>query len=369
MDEITTRSTSSETMDIDPIVLRETGTTRLVFKPIWVSSSSNPLRGGFRFQKKSSNDTWEDAEAKTMQNIKKDEGYQLNLKPEEILSLLKKLQEIAQILEKHGHTYGERTILLSSENAKGVFLQIASEQNREWIISELRKLESENFENLGDAIGRAKLENIIKSMEDNMQNEDEGFWQSLFENQPWILQQLFAQPVMWLSGETYLGGKSASGRQGRGGVATDSLLRNISNGSFAVVEIKTPGTRLIGSQYRGDYEGETNLTYQIHGDLSGAVVQMENQIVTAREQFQAVLQQSHNDINRLYPHGILIVGNYSSLSIDKQKSFDLFRNALGVNIILTFDEVLMKVKGLKSLYEYTDDEIIDDEIKVEDIPF
>ena len=40
----------------------------------------------------------------------------------------------------------------------------------------------------------------------------------------------------------YLGGKRATGRQGKGGVATDFLFSDDSTKSFAIVEIKTPET-------------------------------------------------------------------------------------------------------------------------------
>ena len=71
---ISTRSTSNETMRVSPIVLRETSTTRLIFEPIWVDVSDNPLRGGFRFQRKGPNNTWENFDSKKL-NIKLENIY------------------------------------------------------------------------------------------------------------------------------------------------------------------------------------------------------------------------------------------------------------------------------------------------------
>ena len=42
----TTTSTFNNAMDVNPIVLRETLATRLIFKPIWVSESENPSSRG-----------------------------------------------------------------------------------------------------------------------------------------------------------------------------------------------------------------------------------------------------------------------------------------------------------------------------------
>lgn len=352
MDEIQTTSTSSATMDISPIVLREKGITRLVFCPSWVSSSGNPLRGGFKFQRKSPKETWEDVEHRPMSSLKKDEGYELNLDGSDMAKLFGRLEEIKEVLSIHGHHYGTRSFKLSRENASGVFLQIGEIENREWVIEQLKALEQENFENLGLAVGRARLESAISEMEDSLLNQDEVFWQRFFENRPWILQQVFAYPVIYLNGETYLGGKNSKGRQGSGGSATDFLLMNGSNGSFAAVEIKTPGCELTGSCYRGE-EGsnEKNEVYRIHGDLTGGVVQMENQMQVAVEYFKTQIGEDYPKLTHLNPVGVLIAGTYASLSETKQRSFDLFRKSLGKNHVFTFDEVLAKLKLLKMVYE------------------
>jgi hypothetical protein len=351
-DKILTFSTSKDTMGMEPIVLRETKTTRLLFEPIWVDVSKNPLRGGFRFQRKSPNDMWQDFESKSLGSLHKDEEYKLNLHPEEIYKLLSKLGEINSALKKHGHAFGDRVILLNKDNAEGIFLQIGQLKNREWVIEQLRALESENFESLGSAIGRARLENVIKKFEENIDNNDEKFWEEFFDKNPWVLQQVFAYPVIYLNGETYLGGKNSKGRQGSGGSATDFLFKNGSNGSFAVVEIKTPSCGLIGTCYRGKEDSDNkNEVYSMHSDLTGRVVQMENQIHIAVEYFKTTIGDDYVDINHLNPAGVLIAGNYSKLSSIEQKSFDLFRKSLGKNQVYTFDEVLAKLKLLKTVYE------------------
>lgn len=347
-----TQSTSSATMDISPVVLRENEITRLVFYPIWVSASGNPLRGGFRFQRKSPKETWEDIEHKPMSSLKKDEGYELNLDGSDMVKLFSRLEEIKKLLSVHGHHYGLQTFKLSEENAGGIFLQIGDIENREWVINQLKTLEGENFENLGSAIGRARLENVIEKFEKNILNSDEKFWQDFFEKYPWVLQQVFAFPVIFLNGETYLGGKNSKGRQGSGGSATDFLFMNGSNGSFAVVDIKTPDCNLIGTCYRGvEGSNEKNEIYRIHGDLTGGVVQMENQIHVAIEYFKTQLGDDFPETNHLNPTGVLIAGNYLNMTKIQQKSFDLFRKSMGKNQIFTFDEVLAKLKLLKSVYE------------------
>ena len=339
-------------MDVSPIVLRETNTTRLIFEPIWVDVSDNPLRGGFRFQRKSLNETWEEYESKSLGSLHMDEEYKLNLKPGEVYELLSKFTEIHNVLKQHGHISGPNVIELNRGNVEGVFLQIGKIENREWVIEQLKQLEHDRFENLGNAIGRAKLEKAINNVRTNLSNSDEGFWQDFFEANTWILQQVFSFPVIYLQGETYLGGKNSSGRSGSGGSATDFLLRNGANGSFAVIEIKTPLSGLIGPLYRGEAgSGGSNETYQAHGDLSGGIVQMENQICTAIEYFRTTIGSDYPDLNRLDPTGVLIIGNFSSLNEGQKRSFNLFRKSLGKNLVYTYDELIAKLELLREVYD------------------
>lgn len=349
-----TKSTSKDTMTISPIELRTSSTTRLIFEPVWVdaSVSEHPLRGGFRFQRKGPNDSWVDFESRPLSSLHKDEEYKLNLHPEEIYKLISSLAQINEQLLKCGHMSGSSFFTLNSDNAEGIFVQIGQTENREWIIKQLKLLENENFENLGSAIGRARLENVITKFETSIDNGDEKFWQDFFNDNTWILQQVFAFPVIYLNGETYLGGKNSKGRQGQGGSATDFLCKNGSNGSFAVVEIKTPECSLVGPNYRGKRGSEDrNELCEIHGDLTGGIVQLENQIYIAIDNFKTILGADYDGLNYLNPSGVLIAGNYSKLSDIQRKSFDLFRKSLGKNQIQTFDEVLEKLRLLKNVYE------------------
>lgn len=339
-------------MSVTPIVLRENSITRLVFSPSWVSASSNPLRGGFRFQRKSPKETWEDAEHRPMSSLKKDEGYELNLDGSDIAKLFSGLEEVRDLLSAHGHHYGIRTFRLSQANAGGIFLQIGDIGNRDWVVEQLRALESQNFENLGAVLGLARLEKAIDEFEQNLPApNNEAFWQKFFERNPWVLQQIFSFPVICLNGETYLGGKNSKSRQGSGGVVTDFLFKHGSSESLAVVEIKTPQCNLIGSCYRGcDALDEKNTVYEIDGELTGGIVQLENQLHVAVESFKTQLGDSYPDLNHLNPTGLLIAGDYSRLSPPQRRSFDLFRKSLGKNQIFTFDEVLAKLKLIRAIY-------------------
>lgn len=233
---------------------------------------------------------------------------------------------------------------------KGIFLQIGDVANKELVVKELKTLEKNKFENLGTVVARAKLERVIEEFEKNLNNSKESFWQNFFEDNAWIFQQLFAYPLIYLNGETYLGGRNSYGRQGKGGLATDFLLKNNSWGSFAVVEIKTPMTNLVGGLYRGEVGSGNNESYSMSSDLTGSLVQIENQVYTAVSNFKNILGDDFDNLNAINPQGIIIIGKYKGLSEQKKVSFDLFRKAVGIKQIITFDELLDKLHLMKEIY-------------------
>lgn len=351
MPEIATRSTSTATMDISPIVLHTTNSTRLLFHPKWVETSDNHLRGGFRFEKKGRNETWEEYEGRSITTMHKDEAYELNLNGEDMVNLFSNLEAIKTTLEAHGHQWGNTTFVLENTNIEGVLLQIGDVENRALVVEKLKDLEANDFKSIENAVATAKLQNMIDTIQSNMQNDNESFWQELFQKHSWVLQQIFHFPFYYLNGETYVGGKNTRGRNGRGGVATDYLMQNGSNNSFAVIEIKTPTEPLVGSEYRGDEEGVQNVCYSMSAKLSGAIVQTENQIRVAEREFRTMIGEDYPDLNQTDAVGVLLVGNKTQLNTDKQRSFNLFRKSLGKNIVMTYDELLAKLEILKDIYE------------------
>jgi hypothetical protein len=71
-------------------VLRETDTTRLIFRPLIIENphdSNASVRGAFVFQRKTSSSTWEDIDVPPLTRLKQDEAVKLELKSEELLKL------------------------------------------------------------------------------------------------------------------------------------------------------------------------------------------------------------------------------------------------------------------------------------------
>lgn len=75
-------------------------------------------------------------------------------------------------------------------------------------------------------------------------------WQSFLSDNPFILTMAFHYPVVKIGDTPYVGGKSF---RGSGGSHSDFLMAAAATNNLALVEIKRPGTPLVGAVYRGIY--------------------------------------------------------------------------------------------------------------------
>ena len=181
-------------------------------------------------------------------------------------------------------------------------------------------------------------------MMDNMDNDQEtGFWQQFFEQNAWILAQLFHSPLMFFQGKKYLGGK---GIDDHGGQYADFLYQNEITENVAIVEIKTPVKPLVGKQYRQ--------TYEISDELSGGINQLLKQKTELMRNYNTLYTQAAKGgapFNANNIECILVIGNVGALPQEKQEVFDTYRNELRSVCVIGFDELLRRIDNLLSLFE------------------
>jgi hypothetical protein len=174
---------------------------------------------------------------------------------------------------------------------------------------------------------------------DDMLNQrlKESEWQSFFNENPFILGMAFGYPIVKVKDQASIGGRKLSGA---GEKITDFLVKNSLTNNTALFEIKTPQTPLLSSRsYR---EGVFTPTQELSGSI--------NQALDQRYQFQKQISQikdtsSIYDIESYAVHSCLIIGKTPS-DADQQKSFEMFRRNSKEVQIVTFDELLEKLKQL-----------------------
>ncbi|GAA4058135.1 hypothetical protein [Amphibacillus indicireducens] len=110
--QVTVNSTSADTAEGKDIVLRETRTTRLLFRPMIVNNDQNEeasVRGWFLFQRKRPGDLWEDYQEYDATKLKADEFFKLEIKAEEMLTLMTELDMYYKVYEDYGIQWGYNT--------------------------------------------------------------------------------------------------------------------------------------------------------------------------------------------------------------------------------------------------------------------
>ena len=199
----------------------------------------------------------------------------------------------------------------------------------------------EKLATLRGDIELVSLERLIEDYERMMKKRlNEKIWQKFLNANPFILSLAFSCPVVVVGEQASVGGRRFSGK---GDTITDFLVKNKLTNNCMAVEIKTPNTKLFNdSPYR---EG----VYTPSKDLAGALNQALDQKYHLGLDFVSRRNASREmDLEAYSIRSTLIVGTLPS-DEDKKKSFELFRgNSKDVEVI-TFDELLGKLKTLKDL--------------------
>jgi len=191
---------------------------------------------------------------------------------------------------------------------------------------------------LKNDIDLVNLEQLIQKFGEMLEKKrNESQWQYLFQQNPFIINMAFGVPVVNVQGQASVGGHRLSGG---GGKIADFLVKNSLSNNAAIVEIKTPSMSLIQSKsYRSGVHGPSQ-------ELSAAVSQVLDQVYLLQKDINSIKVNSKlYDIESYHINGILIAGS-SLESANEQKSFEYFRgNSKNVQV-LTFDELLEKLKSL-----------------------
>lgn len=339
---IKTTSTSKQSATGEDIILRQTTTTRFIFRPEIVDNPNNKeasVRGNFIFQKKKPSGDWLDYRDFDLARLKDNEWIKLELKSGELLKLVKELEKYYQVYETHGVVSGETDFIVTPRNAKNIILKFLENPKN---FQKLEELKIEDLQKLSQISSINTLKSVLQIWNEHKTNPNEEFWQTFLTKNAWLIPQLFAQPVVLFRDKGYVGGKSIDNT---GGKLVDFAFQNCLTQSLLIVEIKTPVTKILGSKYRES-------AYCCSSELSGAISQVLNYKDEIQKEFYSLARKSARPFEVFNPKCMVIAGTINDQWDSEQvKSFELIRNDSKSIEVITFDELFKRAEMLIGLLE------------------
>ena len=186
-----------------------------------------------------------------------------------------------------------------------------------------------------------RIIDILGTWDAHKTNSDEEFWQLTFNENTYVLSQVFAVPVVFIQGKAYVGGTKLDRTEGK---VIDYLFSAESSTESLLVELKTPETKLLGAEYRAG-------VYAPSAELAGSIVQALTYRAELIQNLRSITEGTSHSLKTFNPRCVLVIGNYEAQLVDdaRKRSFELFRASSQVEVV-TYDELFRKVEILAELF-------------------
>jgi hypothetical protein len=180
----------------------------------------------------------------------------------------------------------------------------------------------------------AGLNALIERFEADLEGRHpESFWQRLLKLNPFILCMLFGYPIVVVGYQAHLGG---AGLDGSGDTIVDFLVANESTKGLALIEIKRPDAPLLGGEFRAG-------RFKPSSELNGAVIQ----VIDQRYELLVNYKDRARTAGNVRAVDCVVVAGRTPADPAQLASFEMYRTSLKDVRILTFDEVLLKLRALR----------------------
>jgi len=351
------------------ISLSPDGNRRRVYVPEIVNNKSDnsaSVRGALYYQRKTASDVWVDCDsmklsavkAGTAVKIKMDsattkelteviaayrEAHRLHGIPNGTFTCEVEVTDLALLRDALGNDEAAAAILQTEDGAAVAALvvqRLAQDDDAVGLAKRFASLSSDALANVSRAARLAEIGEALVAWDQNKDNDSEEFWQKFFTTRPWILAQIFAQPVVFMKDKAYVGGKTYKNAEGQ---ITDYLYKNSLTNNALLIEIKTPGAKLVRAWYR------KNTVCLIGDEVTGGVAQVCLQRQNFISEVSALRSKSGEDFHAFNPRCALLVGCVAGLDGAALESFEVFRNTLHDVEVVTFDELFARLEGLIAL--------------------
>lgn len=374
--EVITISIESKARDIAQArakVIRKNSRFRYLFIPYVLDNHKDPeksVKAKIIVQKKNQSDKWEDYNSLKLTDMNPEQWFNVDLSSSELDTIINYCLELRKHYAEEGKgelfnsqrvmilTDGEKSedvdefikILKEKQEVKEIVAQIMKDELDIYSVVQFLSLDENNkdfikeisindankmFDNL-----KTKILNV-KYMNDNISNCDETFWQKYFTSNPNILSTIFPSVYQIICEQPFLGGKAIDNKGGK----ISDYIYEFGTRNSCIIEIKTPCTPLLSnSSYRDSFPPSN--------ELSGSILQIRKQkdkLLKSYNNLKVESLEKGIEFDAYDPKCYLIIGNISELDNVKQSDFELYRSGIKDVEIITFDELIRKMKILSQI--------------------
>jgi hypothetical protein len=228
--------TSRHSAVVNPIVIREKTTSRLIFLPEIHDNPSDPkacVSGTFVYQRKGKKDDWQDEKIFDLSSLKKREGAKWHLASSELLRFLREIYGVYKAYRKgkiplFETEYTEVTNPLkelirlgnagllshlksdpvqASKLVEAVMSWISTNGKDKAFLDSLADLKQFRSQELNIIVWLASLRRLIQLWKANEENADEEFWQKELGKCPYAFSLIFPYAVVVVAEKAYVGAK------------------------------------------------------------------------------------------------------------------------------------------------------------------
>lgn len=232
-DFIQVKSVNSGVATVQPIVVREGPMVRLLFCPVLVENDRDDaasVKGTFIISTQEQSGTWQSVPNINLNQLRAGEGVRLELKSHELLYLHERLSALYKHFAEFGIRQGTHEYTLI-DAATGVNRQLIDALSAasgadistvlDWVTIQDPALIAAHFGtrektllHLDNVLGIARLEAFIAKADELLRSNAEGQWQDFLRDESWAIAQLYAEPLVILNNQPYVGGKGVANRGG-----------------------------------------------------------------------------------------------------------------------------------------------------------
>ncbi len=293
------------------IALRETTTTKLVFRPEIINNPNDnraSVKGTFLYQRKGPAGTWPDCESIPLSSLKKGEGYRLRLHSAELLHLITELNTLYRDFEGTDPSSVASAVVHALKDPQ-VAAHMARMELNEGLIGALRA-----------NIRLSEMRNAVRELRGNLEADKNS--ESVYQD--------WCERHSWAFGNAYVMRDQV--RELTPGDTLDMLLPTVISGYRDIVELKRPDMTVL-------LYDESRRNHYFSAHVSKAIGQCHRYLDVLHEEAGKGLRD-HQEIVAYHPRAIIVIGRSSDWGIDQVRALHGLNQRLsGVNI-MTYDHLL-----------------------------